>query len=204
MNLESGLGGDLQSGGMHDTKISNEVTTVSVDDNELTLPEFLIIRNDIVVGVALTDLVLRVVALEDNLKVSELISVNSCESKAEGGWLRGVGWEVCDGSTVEVNSLARLTIGKVPRAELTDCHAVEIWNIPYLIGLGELILRDVLILSSRGDSCTSTPASEVHLVTLKKRLAAISSEGFHVSFFDQSLNGLAMISKINGKIALKH
>ncbi len=52
---------------MHYTEVSNKVAPVTVDNNELTFPQFLIISNHIVVRVTLTHFVLSVVTLEDDL-----------------------------------------------------------------------------------------------------------------------------------------
>ena len=49
MYLESSLRCYLEAGSVHYTEVSNKVATVTVDNNELTFPQFLIISNDIVV-----------------------------------------------------------------------------------------------------------------------------------------------------------
>ena len=58
MELEGGVGGDLQAGGVNYTKITNVEFSVFAKDHELRLPELLVVSNDVVVAVTFTHFVL--------------------------------------------------------------------------------------------------------------------------------------------------
>jgi hypothetical protein len=58
MELEGGVGGDLQTGGVNYTKITNVEASVFTENHELGLPELLVICNDVVVAVTFTHFVL--------------------------------------------------------------------------------------------------------------------------------------------------
>lgn len=87
VKLESSGGCHLQSGGVHDTQVSNVELTVLRDDHELRLPEFLVVGNDVVIAVALTDLELGLVSAELNLKVSEFVGVDRGKAENELAFL---------------------------------------------------------------------------------------------------------------------
>lgn len=76
VKLKSSGGSYFQPGSVHDTQVSDVELTVLRDDHELRLPEFLVVGNDVVIAVTLTDLELGLVSAELNLKVSEFVGVD--------------------------------------------------------------------------------------------------------------------------------
>ncbi len=91
MKLESSGGSHFQPGSVHDTQVSDVELTVLRDDHELRLPEFLVVGNDVVIAVTLTDLELGLVSAELNLKVSEFVGVDRGKAENELAFLFVVG-----------------------------------------------------------------------------------------------------------------
>lgn len=58
VELEGGVGSNLQAGGVNHSEVTDVEAAVFADDHELGLPELLIISNDVVVAVTFTQLVL--------------------------------------------------------------------------------------------------------------------------------------------------
>lgn len=79
VDLDFALGVELQSGGMNEAKISDEVLAVDRADHELRLPELLVVGDVVVARFAFTDLENGPVAVEENLDVLELLSVDLLE-----------------------------------------------------------------------------------------------------------------------------
>lgn len=79
VDLDFALGVELQPGGMNEAKISDEVLAVDRADHELRLPELLVVGDVVVARFAFTDLENGPVAVEENLDVLELLSVDLLE-----------------------------------------------------------------------------------------------------------------------------
>lgn len=70
VELKSSLSSDLQSGGVHNTEVSDVEAAILANNHELTFPELLIISYDIVVAVSLSNLVVSEVSRYSDLEVS--------------------------------------------------------------------------------------------------------------------------------------
>lgn len=70
---------DLDSRGVNDSKITNEVPSILANNHELRFPKLFVVRNLIVVSVSLSDFKNSEIAIEWYLKVLDLFSVNSLE-----------------------------------------------------------------------------------------------------------------------------
>jgi hypothetical protein len=83
LNLNFSLLVDLDAGGVHDAKIANVVFSILADDHELALPQLLVVRNLIVVGLTLANLEDTLGAINSDAKSLELLSVDGLEGHME-------------------------------------------------------------------------------------------------------------------------
>jgi len=79
VKLKGCLAGNLQAGGVYDTKITNVEAAIFADDHELRLPEFLVVCDNIVVAVTLSYLVLSGVAIEADFEILKFFSIDRTE-----------------------------------------------------------------------------------------------------------------------------
>ena len=77
LDLNLGVHVNLYSGGVNDAKIADEVLAALADDHELGFPELLVVGDLVVVSLTFTDLVDTLGAVDGDLQVLELLSINS-------------------------------------------------------------------------------------------------------------------------------
>ena len=82
---------DLDSGGVHDAQVTDEVLAVLADDHELGLPELLVVGDLVVVGVTLANLEHAGVTVERDVQALDLFGVDGLELQVQlvGGSLVG-------------------------------------------------------------------------------------------------------------------
>jgi len=73
----------FDSGGVHESKISDIVLTIDTKDHELRFPKLLVVWNLIVIGFSLTNLEDCSVSFEVDLNILEFFSVNTFELELE-------------------------------------------------------------------------------------------------------------------------
>ena len=80
---------------MDDTQVSDVVFAILANDHELRFPEFLVVRDLVVVGLTFTDLEDTLRAIDGDLKILELFGIDGLEGhvKFVGGCLVGERFE---------------------------------------------------------------------------------------------------------------
>ena len=107
LDLDVGVHVDLYTRGVDDAKITDVVLAVLADDHELRLPELLVVGDLVVVGLALTDLEDTLGTVDGDLKIFQLLSVDSLEFhvKLVAG---GAVWQRVESAALEVNGDLKL------------------------------------------------------------------------------------------------
>lgn len=85
LNLNFSLLVYLNARSMHDTKITYVVTAILANDHQLAFPQFLVVRNLVVVCLTLTDLEHSLSAVNGDAESLKLLSVDSFEGHVELG-----------------------------------------------------------------------------------------------------------------------
>lgn len=165
MQLEGCLSSDLQSGGVHNTQVTDVEAAISAQDHKLRLPKLLVVCDHEVVAVTLTDLVLSGVAVELDFQVLELLCVNRSKAQGKLVFLAGVG-ENTECSTGHIQVSTSLGSIQIPRLDATHVNGVKVWLFCQLVELGKLVVSDDLAL---GSALSGTRGWEANLVTIQER-----------------------------------
>ena len=91
LDLNLGVHVNLYSGGVNNAEIADEVLAALANDHELGLPELFVVGDLVVVGLTFTDLVDTLGAVDGDLQVLELLSIDSLEFHVQlmgGGLIR--------------------------------------------------------------------------------------------------------------------
>lgn len=83
LDLNFGVLIDLDSGGVHDTQVTDEVLAIFTDNHQLRLPELLVVGDLVVVSVTFTNLENTGVTVKSNTETLNLLSVDSLELKVK-------------------------------------------------------------------------------------------------------------------------
>lgn len=150
VQLEGGFCGHLKAGCMNDAQIAQVISAILADDDELALPELLVIGDNIMVAIALTNFELCLVSRDSYLEVAEFVGVNTREFEEKFAFLLRVG-EHCEGNAPQVHSYASLLFCHVPALRSSDLHSIDVRSIADLVGFGELVLTDEFVLLGGGN-----------------------------------------------------
>jgi hypothetical protein len=111
LNLNFSLLVDLNSRGVHDTQVTDEVLAVLADDHELAFPQLLVVRDLVVVGLTFADLENALGAINGNSEVLEFLSVNSLESHMKLV-SSGLVWQGFEDSALQIALNLELMLGE--------------------------------------------------------------------------------------------
>ena len=102
LNLNRSIDINLYTRSVHNTQVSNVVFASLADNHELGFPQFLVVRDLIVVGFTFTDLEDTLSSIDRDLEVLEFLSIDCFECHVEfvGGSLI---WEGLEAASLEVN-----------------------------------------------------------------------------------------------------
>lgn len=205
VKLKSSGGCHLQSGGVHNTQVSNVELSILRDDHELRLPEFFVVSNDIVIAVAFSDLELGLISAKLNFEVSEFIGVDRRKAEHQLIFLFVVGGKG-ESAAGHVESDLELLGVPVPRLDVADVHHIEVGLggvFRNFEDFGQFLFVYVLVLGVT-KLATGAALREPDLVSVKERHAAVPAGGLGVRLLDELLNLLRVLGKGHGEVVAEH